>query len=1544
MAGNVNLIDPHNSNINTNVVNGIPQYQDMYISAELIAIKRGRTVLSTNINGSFTKFHEKSDNTSSMKVSFLGENQKQDQFTTNWYEGSVGDEMTQFEGFGIGNINILVNSSYIPQIDIEFIDVRGFAFFNRENSPYRILFDFPPPIFYLSFKGYYGKAITYQMHLVKYTTEFKSDSGNYNIQCKFIAISYAPLTDVLFRHIVQVAIFGKDYSLASLSPDTSKPPVNTLDLILKLKNLYSSVGKKIKSDIDNQRYNNAQKSLTNYLSVYELLAGYYNNAYLKKQGTPILFTYDVNDDDTNINIIRHLKDYDGVIKEYKSLDIPNYVGTHLYVGFLSEVNTNSDDTNQFISKPIEKQDVVRRALLDYKTHLIKETNSKLTGQPISENDFRKISTITDNKSISSTKSTDNLKYIGLDVTYYYFKLYRKKSELEEKKSLAMTNLNDKINAMIQIVLGMKPTIYNIFKVLLDDVDVYFQKLRDVSIEAQKHHEANINNIINDFERYKDKKQDNNKNNVIFPFPLVVESEARNCLKTEVRRAPTKLSEKLDTPFPELVFIQEFIDSFILTNQYIKQYTLKSQQDAQGDNIWIPFTPLDSLLVTFDQRSPYWGTDTRTGGIDTLPIDLSSLNKLNRIFEIMLTRFYVFSQNTIPYTFYGQTTEKVGVRSLYNITPETTNEYIKLYASAEAVNLANSMFNIFYLKMLKFVSFQYKNNPDEFYIYLEKNLNSLYTGTPSSYLLSNTDPIYVTKNNIVQYKGLKIISGKNDIEIRTGGGKNKFIDEFYDDFVISLWDKIWTAKRNKETAYDFTSENLIYMRDHGKNGDEANDLYRTKFLTPIGLELDVNNQYSSSLPTYNKNQIVPVNQNEKNKIINKLLLEGNQYFFQNKSLDGVTPMVGNSKANDKNQNDINFIDIWVEIFNIFKGNKEFQNKIIKSKGKLTELMYLSNFGTTAASFNYYPYYLNQDYFTTPSMIETPSFLAPYMGLLLSLSKNEINEIKEFFTEGLGKLIPNSGFLIFADIYDVNKYLAIEDINILKEVYVKFQTEFFNSLANNVENLYDEVQKEYINCINKANNKSSEIVKCDLALKEQYRNKLNGDYRVIPDTLTQREVLVCYNEITFRFAIDNGIINVDGNYNSLKKLNFGETLVEKEKKTKKENDLFFKTFFQKLDNEIVKRINEEQDIVDDFKRSAGDEDIATQLYYTFKNINDKWLAGLSTSIKGYPFNDNPNNGLIGQFAFVDRAMNPIGDTIINPETLIEALDDPHATIFTVISQLLSLNGFEFFPLQSFLKFQDKEWEESFLIDSGPLSEQYPVFVCMYIGGSASYPTGIQSFSDFEEDGIIDIANPGVSDFNMGDCNEIGSPDDQQLITKNHDVYSEVRAFKVRFGEQNQSMFTNIAIDSKEYPETDESIQILAQLAGDNKEQAPIPKAQNLYNLYENRSYQATVTSLGNAMIQPTQYFQLENIPLYNGAYIILSVEHKLTPNTMMTTFTGTKLLKYPMPRVLEPSSIVGFEGGSTTNTNASLSNDVTKGRDTGNNPEAAQYNSMYNLKIQ
>jgi hypothetical protein len=446
------------------------------------------------------------------------------------------------------------------------------------------------------------------------------------------------------------------------------------------------------------------------------------------------------------------------------------------------------------------------------------------------------------------------------------------------------------------------------------------------------------------------------------------------------------------------------------------------------------------------------------------------------------------------------------------------------------------------------------------------------------------------------------------------------------------------------------------------------------------------------------------------------------------------------------------------------------------------------------------------------------------------------------------------------------------------------------------------------------------------------------------------IINYNQLTFL-----PWTNTEIGYESIDTINTGAINgIKKYVNKNAVNRNYFKGLFENLAIDIQAQQTKIANKEEENKKMTGDEDIITQTYYSFKNINDKWLTSPNKNNKnlGYPLDISENltatnnRTLIDAFVFVDRAMNPIGNTIINPEMLIDLMDNPDVSIFSVLSQILSMNGFEFFPLQNFMKFENKGWEESFKIDTQMDITSSPAFVCMYIGGSSSYPTGIGNMGgNFVDDGILEISTPGVPDFSLQECEAIPT-DDNQTAKNSEFPYREVRAFRVKFGTQAQSMFKDIKIDSKEYPETNESLQILSRLAGDNKLNAPPPKGQNLYNLYENRSYRATVLGLGNMMIQPTQYFQLENIPMYNGAYIILGVEHNVEPNKMTTSFTGTKILKYPVPRVLQSSSIVGFEGGNTNDTNVAMAsaNEVTIGVGALGNPPLSQFNSLYTFKIQ
>ena len=69
--GNVILVEPNDININNNLidgvpfVNGIPQYQDMFIFAELTAVSKGRSVI---INSTVTSDNGKKINLRDLKL------------------------------------------------------------------------------------------------------------------------------------------------------------------------------------------------------------------------------------------------------------------------------------------------------------------------------------------------------------------------------------------------------------------------------------------------------------------------------------------------------------------------------------------------------------------------------------------------------------------------------------------------------------------------------------------------------------------------------------------------------------------------------------------------------------------------------------------------------------------------------------------------------------------------------------------------------------------------------------------------------------------------------------------------------------------------------------------------------------------------------------------------------------------------------------------------------------------------------------------------------------------------------------------------------------------------------------------------------------------------------------------------------------------------------------------------------------------------------------------------------------------------------------
>src|ERR1035437_10106585 len=144
---NVLLLDPNDVNTNPNISNGIPQYQDMFIFAEQRAVRKERTVLVTSSEkGTGSNIFKTGLEKNIPEVNFIGVDQNKNSpnylnFTTRYYDGSNGDNV-QFEGFGMSNIKVIINSSFIPKIIIYFFDFRFMFFLNGKISQYKIFFFF----------------------------------------------------------------------------------------------------------------------------------------------------------------------------------------------------------------------------------------------------------------------------------------------------------------------------------------------------------------------------------------------------------------------------------------------------------------------------------------------------------------------------------------------------------------------------------------------------------------------------------------------------------------------------------------------------------------------------------------------------------------------------------------------------------------------------------------------------------------------------------------------------------------------------------------------------------------------------------------------------------------------------------------------------------------------------------------------------------------------------------------------------------------------------------------------------------------------------------------------------------------------------------------------------------------------------------------------------------------------------------------------------------------------------------------------------------
>jgi hypothetical protein len=335
------------------------------------------------------------------------------------------------------------------------------------------------------------------------------------------------------------------------------------------------------------------------------------------------------------------------------------------------------------------------------------------------------------------------------------------------------------------------------------------------------------------------------------------------------------------------------------------------------------------------------------------------------------------------------------------------------------------------------------------------------------------------------------------------------------------------------------------------------------------------------------------------------------------------------------------------------------------------------------------------------------------------------------------------------------------------------------------------------------------------------------------------------------------------------------------------------------------------------SSNKNDIKLMLYKHCKNIYDKWLAGVYTEDnilyqcgeKTNSFSNlnhvdkglsvkykNTEPRLIDSFRFVTRSFKDIGDKMfVNPLNISNKISDSqNLSAYYIISDILTVNKFEFHALPSFINFYDEKMLKGMFTPFSEYDETIklcgPSFVSVYTGqksnqldfNGSKYPN--DGFDLRCENGILSTSIPDDFKTDLGVVESNGS----QLIYED-----PVTVFNVRYSQQNQNIFKDITLVQSEFSETEESLKIISDLADTNSQNQAKFAGQNMYNIYAVRSYSAEIEMLGNAMIQPLMYFQLDNIPMFHGAYMITRVKHNIKPNHMSTNFTGVRIRAIETP---------------------------------------------------
>ena len=569
---NVILIDPNSVSNGPNVEMRNVKQENLVMYVNLEADLVPRTTLAASGDGSaqstlltvakgnlsFLRAQDGQDLNTGWTDSFFNSTEKTQTVTDkNGKKTPVGTgEFFQADSsgqsFGIESININVKgSNFIPQVNINFVDVRGKTLFeSQNNTPYKAFFHLPLPIFYLTVKGYYGKAIRYRLHLTKFTSKYNGSNGNFDISTTFVGSTYAFLNDIPLEGILNAPYMymiendGKNSTFNTNTGTYQKKISKSSRGYTLLRTIYSEYKQK-----GLLPKNFPVKTLREVITIAKSLDN--------------ILEREIFDQKVDMKIFNGIKEFEKIVQDFESAVVQwgkKYLSNDSYTDATSKIKyyylsgqnngkldniTNATDnkTLEFILTNKVKE---LRKTADFSSSYINKSGIDFKQQTF--NFLNKIKDIS--KYYQSKEGKYSIAYDLLLSDIYEIQ----KSFLAQRDKL-QKYVEEVMNQVIKDPLkgiGFKPTIRNIFGVIMANADVYIRLLKDVhtkSFEASSKRKDLVNNYSNESEG------DN-----IYPWPEIrkITSNKQSVIAypgDSDLRAILRADDK--TMWPEVDFIENY---------------------------------------------------------------------------------------------------------------------------------------------------------------------------------------------------------------------------------------------------------------------------------------------------------------------------------------------------------------------------------------------------------------------------------------------------------------------------------------------------------------------------------------------------------------------------------------------------------------------------------------------------------------------------------------------------------------------------------------------------------------------------------------------------------------------------------------------------------------------------------------------------------------------------------------------------------------------------------------------------------------------------